>query len=130
MIETKHLSTTCIRVHTLLPSDWSQILASLSDDATPQLRLSHDTPPRPQVYELVAARRGAGPETVAFCDCFAPVVAAYRARDFARARALAAGFAARFPADRVAPVYLQRCDRLILDPPPPNWDFTVTYDSK
>lgn len=93
------------------------------------------TPPparrrRPQVFELVSPRPGAPPEAVAFCDGFAPVVAAYRARHFARARALAAAFAARFPSDRVAAMYLQRCDRLLVDPPPPDWDFTVSHASK
>ena len=84
-----------------------------------------------EVYELVAHRNaGLGPEATSFCEDFTAVVAAYRARDFVHARALAASFASRFPTDLIAPKYLERCDRLLIDPPPPNWDFTVSFTSK
>ena len=82
------------------------------------------------IYELVAERAGATERQARRCAEFAAVVAAYRARDFAGALRLAAGYEAEFGRDVAAGKYAERCARLLERPPPEDWDCAVVLTAK
>jgi len=75
-----------------------------------------------RIFELLAAKGGLSPEALARRERFEAALEAYRARDWASARA---GFEActQDPeGDRPAQVFLERLDRLVADPPGEDWD--------
>jgi adenylate cyclase len=82
------------------------------------------------IYELVGELDSATPEDRRRCSDFEAVVEAYRARDFARALALAEAFAGAFPGDVAARKYAERCRCFMECPPNENWDGTFVLTSK
>ena len=56
---------------------------------------------------------------------------AYRTRDFKRARSGFADLLAQEPSLRIAAqLYVERCDQLITEPPPEDWDFVCVMRTK
>jgi class 3 adenylate cyclase len=74
------------------------------------------------VFELLAARGSLTPEAAARRDHFEAALAAYRARDWAAARAAFEACAQEPGGDPPARVFLERLDRLAADPPGEDWD--------
>ena len=82
------------------------------------------------IYELVAKRESATQLMRLRCGQFTAVVASYRARDFEGALGLAMAFEAEHGPDIVAAKYIERCQKALLEPPPPDWDFCVVLTNK
>jgi len=74
------------------------------------------------VFVLVAERGALPADEEAWLARWEEAVAAYRARDFARARAAFAALGAERPADEPCNVYLSRCDTFLASPPPADWN--------
>lgn len=86
------------------------------------------------LFELLGARDG-GPDAAAetaisLCREWSEAIAIYRDRDWSKALELFRSFAAAYPADPVAPIYIERCTRLLANPPPSDWDGAEHFDSK
>ena len=75
-----------------------------------------------RIFELLAAAGGLAPEAAARRDRFEAALAAYRARDWAAARAGFEACAKGPDGDPPAQVFLARLDRLAADPPGEDWD--------
>ncbi len=82
------------------------------------------------IFELVCERDGATTEDHRRCSDFEAVVEAYRARDFARALALAEAYAGAFPGDVTARKYVERCRCFMECQPCEDWDGTFVLTSK
>ncbi|MFO0581764.1 MAG: adenylate/guanylate cyclase domain-containing protein [Anaeromyxobacter sp.] len=74
------------------------------------------------VFVLVAERGALPPEEEAWLARWEEAVAAYRARDFAGARAGFVSLGAGRPADEPCRVYVERCDAFLAAPPPDGWN--------
>jgi adenylate cyclase len=84
------------------------------------------------IYELMAVR-GAAPvdaEMAALVEGFAAALALCRERSFAAALEAFEALAARFPDDGPTAVYLERCRRHAVLPPPLEWDGVFQLASK
>ena len=86
------------------------------------------------LFELLGAR-DAGPDAAAetvisLCREWSEAIAIYRDRDWSKALELFRRFAAAYSADPVAPIYIERCTRLLANPPPSDWDGAEHFDSK
>ena len=80
-----------------------------------------------RVFEPLGTTEAALPEHLAARDRYEAALAAYRARDFARAAAL---LAALDPADGATRSLLERARRYCDSPPPADWDGVLTLDAK
>ncbi|MFT3916889.1 MAG: adenylate/guanylate cyclase domain-containing protein [Anaeromyxobacteraceae bacterium] len=74
------------------------------------------------VFVLVAERGALSPEEEAWLAGWERAVAAYRARDFAGARAGFVALGAARPADEPCRVYVERCAAFLAAPPPAGWN--------
>jgi adenylate cyclase len=72
----------------------------------------------------------ASPAAIALCEEWSKAVATYRARDWSKALEVFRRFVEAHPADPVAPIYIERCTRLLAAPPPADWDGAERFDSK
>jgi adenylate cyclase len=79
------------------------------------------------VFELLGPAGTAKPADLA---AWADALAAYRARDFARAVELWGDLAVAHPDDGAARVMRERAEALRADPPPPDWDGVYEQRSK
>ena len=75
-----------------------------------------------RIFELLAAEGGLSAEALARRDRFEAALGAYRARDWAAARAGFEALAQEPGGDPPARVFLDRLDQLAADPPGDDWD--------
>ncbi|MEE8348853.1 MAG: adenylate/guanylate cyclase domain-containing protein [Acidobacteriota bacterium] len=84
-----------------------------------------------QVYELLARMDEPDQdEAHQMVESFSHVVRAYEAREWDEAVDLVRQHLERFPDDKVASVYLNRCSEFSADPPPADWDGVYVLKSK
>ena len=82
------------------------------------------------IYELVAWRERATPETLAGLALFAEGLAAYRSRQWDRAESLFHQVQEKLPGDGPARLYLERTGRMRSLPPGPEWQGVTAFDHK
>ncbi len=86
------------------------------------------------LFELVGAldegADGVSAAAVEACREWCRAIETYRNRRWSEACDRFRQFAQSHPADRVAPLYAERCARFLAVPPPPNWDVAEHYDTK
>lgn len=66
----------------------------------------------------------------ALCREWSDAIAAYRRRDWDDALIQFRCFAARYPKDNVAPIYIERCSQFSVAPPPYDWDGAEHFETK
>jgi adenylate cyclase len=72
---------------------------------------------------VLVAEKGTLPEAeLAWLARWEAAVAAYRARDFAAARATFEALGAERPDDEPCRIYAGRCGAFLATPPPPDWN--------
>ncbi len=81
------------------------------------------------VYEVLTSDVALGDETDAALAAYDEGILAYRARDWLRAAARFQEALRLAPADGPSALYLERCEALMRDPPPVDWDgvFVMTH---
>jgi adenylate cyclase len=84
------------------------------------------------IFELRGARDGSAEAAAeaAFCDAWAACYQRYAERDWDAAFAAFTSFAARYPADKVAEIYLKRVTDYANDPPDTAWDAVAVFKTK
>lgn len=83
------------------------------------------------VYELIAVREaGVDEGTTALLAGFADALALFRERQFGAALEAFEALSERFPDDGPAAVYLERCHKHVILPPPLDWDGVFQLASK
>ncbi|MDP8922374.1 MAG: adenylate/guanylate cyclase domain-containing protein [Chloroflexota bacterium] len=75
-----------------------------------------------EVYEILADRTELDAATEAMLRAYEAGTAAYRGRDWLGAAARFQEALRHLPGDGPSALYLQRCESLIADPPPADWD--------
>lgn len=81
------------------------------------------------VYAPLSERDGAAPPV--WLDLWNEALQAYRSRQFEGARARFAELSARAPSQQLAArLYMERCEILLQDPPPADWDFVYVMQTK
>ena len=75
-----------------------------------------------EVYEILADRPELDAATEALLRAYEAGVATYRQRDWLRAAARFQEALRHLPGDGPSALYLQRCESLMADPPPADWD--------
>jgi adenylate cyclase len=84
-----------------------------------------------QVYELLAGiDEPVQDELHELVQSFDNVLAAYEAREWAEASDFVQQHLKRFPNDKVATIYLERCSQFSVTAPPPDWDGVFALKSK
>ncbi len=83
-----------------------------------------------RLFELVAHESSAGALARRTCELYERALGAYRARDFAAARAALEELLASAPDDGPARVLLSRLAELARNPPPPEWDGVFALETK
>ena len=83
-----------------------------------------------RLFELVAHAGSAGAHARRVCELFERALGAYRARDFAAARAAFDELLAAAPDDGPARVLASRAAELERNPPPPGWDAVYELETK
>lgn len=79
------------------------------------------------IYELLAARHEATSEQLEMAQRFHLAWQEFRARRFDKAREL---FAVSADRDRLSKLCVARCEDLIRNPPPEDWEFIIELDTK
>jgi adenylate cyclase len=80
------------------------------------------------IFELLGlAESGPAP---AWADTYARALEKYRARDFRQAAEHFAQVIAQRGTDKPAALMLERCERFLRDPPPPEWSGTTALEMK
>lgn len=83
------------------------------------------------IHEVVELRDADLPEGLTRAlERYDQGLAAYRERDWSRARAYFVSALDAWPEDGPSRLYVTRCDAHIADPPTPDWDFVVRRTSK
>ena len=82
-----------------------------------------------ELYEVMADDRALGEHTAEALRAYDEAIAAYRERDWLRAAARFQEALRWAPNDGPSALYLERCQRLIEEPPPADWDgvFVMTH---
>jgi adenylate cyclase len=76
-----------------------------------------------RLYELLEIREEAAPELIEMTAVWERAFRAYEERDFSGAKTLFASICRQNEQDGVAALYLDRCEKNIAAPPPPEkWD--------
>lgn len=75
-----------------------------------------------RVFEVLGERGQVSADVIARTEAFAAALAAYRARDFAGARAAFEAILVKSPDDGPSKTYVDRCRQLEADPPGEGWD--------
>jgi adenylate cyclase len=84
-----------------------------------------------QVFELLAGiDEPLQDELHELVQSFDKVLKAYEAREWAEASGLAQQHLKRFPDDKVAAIYLERCSQFSVTPPASDWDGVFALKSK
>lgn len=83
-----------------------------------------------RVYELLARTSQATPEQRKLAQKFQAALAEYKNRQWARAEFIWQSILEDFPEDEPTKLYLQRCQMLMKNPPPPDWDGVYSLTSK
>ena len=83
-----------------------------------------------RVYELLAGIDEPVDELHEMVQSFDKVVEAYEARDWDEARNQAQQHLERFPDDKVAKIYVERCSEFAAAPPSSDWDGVYALKSK
>ena len=83
-----------------------------------------------RLFELVAHADSAGALARRVCETYERALGAYRARDFAAARAVLEELVASAPDDGPARVLLSRAAELARVPPPADWDAVFVLETK
>lgn len=80
-----------------------------------------------RVYELLAGKHNATREQLEMARRFDLAWQEFRARNFEKAREL---FAVSADRDKLSKLCVARCDELIKNPPPEDWQFVIELDAK
>jgi len=88
-----------------------------------------------RIYELVAGLPGdpdvpPSSDDVRCQELTARAFAAYIGRDFRSALSLYGELAKAFPSDAIGPMFVQRCEDYVKNPPGADWDGVVRMDTK
>ncbi len=83
-----------------------------------------------KIYELLSLVKTASPDQRALADSFHAALAAYRKRNWDKAREAFQKILAQVPRDGPAKLYLERCQTLSKNPPPEDWDGVYTMTTK
>ncbi|MCL2320223.1 MAG: adenylate/guanylate cyclase domain-containing protein [Treponema sp.] len=75
-----------------------------------------------RLYELLDLTDDASPELLEMLAVWEKAFKVYESKDFGAAKKMFAGIFQNDPEDSVARLYMQRCEKYILSPPPANWD--------
>ena len=75
-----------------------------------------------RLYELLEIRAEASADMVEMVSSWERAFAAYENKDFTAAKKIFAGIYEKYADDRVAKLYLDRCNEYIAEPPPEDWD--------
>jgi len=83
-----------------------------------------------RVYELVGKNGEVAPELLARIDHFQEGIRCYNERSFVEALKIFQSILADFPTDGPSKVYVDRCNRFIVSPPPEDWDGVFKMETK
>ena len=81
------------------------------------------------IFELLGLATNASTSKPLVCG-FAEALDAYKAQQWDTARQRFSDLAAQYPDDGPTQVYQERCQQLILTPPPPDWDGVFVMETK
>ena len=71
-----------------------------------------------RLYELLELREDASPEMLKMIEAWEDAFKDYESRNFEKAKKIFTAIYQKYPDDKVAKLYLDRCDKYIVDPPP------------
>ncbi len=83
-----------------------------------------------EIYELIGRRGEVGVDAIKWIKLFEKGLQLYFDKDFAEARKYFAGALKLNGNDHAARVFIERCDSLIKNPPPPDWDGVFIMKTK
>jgi adenylate cyclase len=83
-----------------------------------------------KIFELLAPKATASADQQALAGVFHAGLEEYRKRNWEKAREIWQSLLAKFPHDGPAKIYLERCETLSKNPPPPDWDGVYTMTTK
>lgn len=83
-----------------------------------------------RLYELLALSSEASETMSAYCAEWETAIDRYEDKQFSEARRLFFSLASRDPEDLIAPLYIQRCDEFITNPPESGWDGVFNLTQK
>jgi len=83
-----------------------------------------------EIYEILGAREGFDPVRLTELARWEEARALYKARRWAEAKAAFAAWASAHADDKVAGLYLKRCEDFHAAPPPSDWDGVQRFDAK
>jgi len=75
-----------------------------------------------RLYELFELRSDASPELLEMVKLWEEAFKLYESKNFAGAKKIFADISARDPEDKAAELYLERCEKYTVTPPPSKWD--------
>ncbi len=82
------------------------------------------------IYEPLGEQASLAPELAAECRRWEEALESFRARDWDGADVLLDGLTEAYPDTYLYALYRERIAHLRAEPPPPDWDGTITYDEK
>ncbi|MCX5910179.1 MAG: adenylate/guanylate cyclase domain-containing protein [Deltaproteobacteria bacterium] len=83
-----------------------------------------------RIFELLAVQNKAAAEQTALAQQFQSALAEYRKRNWDGALTILQSILVNHPGDGPARVYVERCQTLKENPPPPDWDGVYTLTTK
>lgn len=83
-----------------------------------------------RLYELVGFLHDATPEEMEAIEQWEQAIDLYEQKQFDKARRIFFSLAAKDPHDKVAPLYIKRCDDFIASPPDSSWDGVFNLTQK
>lgn len=83
-----------------------------------------------RIFEVVAPRDRVTPEEEVFLGIYGDALARYKDRDFAGALETFKNALRRRGDDRPTQIYVERCERFLAEPPPPDWDGVAVLTEK
>lgn len=83
-----------------------------------------------RIYELLALFPAATPAQIELTQEFQAALVEYHNRQWLKAEAIWKDILQKFPADEPSKLYIERCQRLKKNPPPPGWDGVYSITTK